>query len=84
MNIHWESLLAVFAVSFGSTIAVVTLVGLVSKNGILIVQFAVQLATTALRTRLGWSRATGTAVAVVGLGLAALIVLIGLWEIVAK
>ena len=28
MNIHWEALLAVFAVSFGAAVAVVALVGL--------------------------------------------------------
>jgi hypothetical protein len=85
MSIHWGSLLLVFVVSFGSAVAVVALVTL----GLL--GLSARGAQTVPATSTGrptgpdaWSPRTGTALAVAGLGLAALLVLLGLWEIVAR
>ena len=82
MTIHWEKLLGVFVVSFGATVAVVALVTLAL------------LGLSARAARLGPSRAparpalfaptTGTAVAAACLVAAALVVLFGLWAIVAR
>jgi hypothetical protein len=75
MTIHWESLVAVFAVSLGSTVAVVGLVTLAMLG---------LSARTAAPGGTGGRPAAGTAVAVTCLGAAALIVLLGLWAIVAR
>jgi hypothetical protein len=82
MTIHWEKLLGVFVVSFGATVAVVALVTLAL------------LGLSARAARLGPSDAparpalfsppVGTAVAAVCLVAAALVVLFGLWAIVAR
>ena len=85
MSIHWGSLLRVFAVSFGSAVAVVALVTLGLQG--LAARSAQTVPSPSPGRRAGpdaWSPRTGTAVAVAGLGLAALLVLLGLWEIVAR
>jgi hypothetical protein len=85
VSIHWGSLFLVFVVSFGSAVAVVALVtlGLLGLSA----RSAQTAPTTSTGRRAGpdgWSPRTGTAVAVTGLGLAALLVLLALWEIVAR
>jgi hypothetical protein len=82
MTIHWDSLFAVFAVSLGSTVAVVVLVTLALLG----------LSTRALRPAPApvsrWppvmSPAVGTTVAAACLAAAVLIVLVGLWVLIAK
>jgi hypothetical protein len=82
MTIYWDSLLAVFAVSLGSTVAVVVLVTLALLG----------LSTRARRPAAApvgrrppvISPAVGTAVAAVCFAAAALIVLCGLWVLIAK
>ena len=77
MTIHWDSLLAVFVVSLGSAVAVVTLVAL----GLLGLSARVAVADGPPRSPR--SRVAGTAAAGASLALAAAIVLAGLWVIVS-
>jgi hypothetical protein len=75
MTIHWASLLDVFLVSFGTTVAIVVLVS---------------VATVGLSARVAparrplFSPGAGAAVALASSGAAALIVMFGLWMIVAR
>lgn len=80
--IHWESLLVVQLVSFASTIAVVVLISLA------LVGLSARGARRAPAATSGqhvttFSARTGTAVGVICLLAAAMIVLFGLWQIVA-
>jgi hypothetical protein len=74
MTIHWGSLLTVFVVSLGSTIAVVGLVTLAMLG----------LSARVAEPRALFSPVRGTAVAGVCLAAAVVIVLFGLWTLVAK
>jgi hypothetical protein len=79
MTIHWDSLLAVFLVSLGSTVAVVVLVALA------VVGLSARAAApreTDGAPRL--SPALGTALAGACLAAVALIMLFGLWAIVSR
>jgi hypothetical protein len=82
MTIHWDVLLGVFVVSFGSTIAVVVLVTL-GLLGLSARTAPVGRSDAPTRPALV-TPAMGTAVAVACLVAAALIVLVGLWAIVAR
>ena len=82
MTVHWGSLISVFVVALCSTVAVVVLVtvamlGLSTRS--------TRAAALCEPTRHpAFSPAAGTAVAAVCLAAAALIVLVGLWAIVAN
>lgn len=78
MTVHWSSLLAVFLVSLGSAVAVVVLVALAMLG--LSARAAVVDETAGPRR----SPAAGTAVAIVCVAAAALVVLFGLWMIIAR
>jgi hypothetical protein len=82
MTINWASLLAVFVVSLGSTVAVVGLVTL-AMLGLSARTARTAAPRVASRPPL-FSPVTGTAVAGACLAAAALIVLFGLWAIVAR
>jgi hypothetical protein len=75
MTIHWDALLAVFAVSLGSAVAVVAFVALALLG--------LSARTVVADGPSARSRLTGTAGAAVCLALAAAIVLVGLWVIVS-
>ena len=75
MNIHWDSLLAVFLASLGSAVARAML-GLTTRTAV-----ADGPATSPTPRR---SRLAGTAAAGACLAVAAAIVLSGLWVVVAK
>jgi hypothetical protein len=77
MTVHWGSLLAVFGVSLGSAVAVVALVA------VALLGFSARL-PVAEATGPRLSRGLGTAVAAACLTGAALVVLFGLWVIVAR
>ena len=81
MNIHWDSLLAVFLVSMGSAVAVVVLVALAMLGLSTRTAVADGPATSPTPRR---SRLAGTAAAGACLTVAAAIVLSGLWVVVAK
>jgi|tagenome__1003787_1003787.scaffolds.fasta_scaffold20742791_2 hypothetical protein len=81
MSIHWDSLLAVFAVSLGSTVAVVVLVTLALLG--LSIRARRPAAAPVARRRPMISPAVGTTVAAVCLATAVLIVLCGLWVLIA-
>jgi heme/copper-type cytochrome/quinol oxidase subunit 2 len=82
MTINWASLLHVFVVSLGSTVAVVVLVAVATLG---LSARAVRTASTGPRTgHSTFSRVPATAVAATCLAAAAVIVLFGLWEIVAR
>ena len=81
MNIHWDSLLAVFLVSMGSAVAVVVLVALAMLGLSARAAVADGPRTSVLPRR---SRLAGTAAAGACLTVAAAIVLSGLWVVVAK
>jgi hypothetical protein len=81
MTIHWDSLFAVFAVSLGSTVAVVVLVTLALLG--LSIRARRPAAAPVARRHPVISPAVGTTVAAVCLGAAALIVLCGLWVLIA-
>ena len=81
MTIHWEALLAVFAVSLSSTVAVVGLVTLAMLG----------LSARAARTGEAiperpspFSPVTGTVVAAFGLTAATLVMVLGLWAMVVR
>ena len=81
--IDWGSLLVVQLVSFGSTVAVVVLLSLA------VVGLSARGANRAPASTSGqhattFSARTGTAVGAICLLVAAMIVLFGLWEIVAR
>ncbi len=79
MRIDWASLLVVFVVSLGSTVAVVALVTLAMLG------LSARAAGPHVPTRPPlFSRSTGTVVGGCCLTAAALILLLGLWEIVAR
>jgi hypothetical protein len=83
MTIQWGSLLAVFVVSLSSTVAVVVLVSLAMLG------LSVRAVPTAVPPRVPtrppvFSPAVGTAVAAACLAAAALIVLFGLWALIAR
>ena len=82
MNIHWGSLLNVFVVSVSATVAVVSLValGLVGLSG-----RAAPTGQADAPTGRGSPSATArTALAVVCLVAASVIVLVGLWAIIEQ
>jgi len=81
MTIHWDSLLAVFAVSLGSTVAVVVLVTLALLG---LSTRALRPVTAPAARRPLFSPRPGTAVAVVCLASAAAIVFLGLWVLIAR
>ena len=82
MSIHWDSLLAVFVVSLGSTVAVVALVTLAMLG--LSARVPRVVRSDAPTRHALFSPVSGTAVAGACLAGAAVIVLIGLWGIVAR
>jgi hypothetical protein len=82
MTIHWDSLLAVLAVSLGSTVAIVVLVTLALLG--LSIRARRPAAAPMARRPPAISPAVGTAVAAVCLAAAALIVLFGLWALIAR
>jgi hypothetical protein len=87
MNIKWGQLFDVFAVSLGSTLAVVVLVslgllGLSARAARPVALVAAQAGNAARRAP--FSNSAGTAVAVVCLAGAAAIVLSGIWVLVAR
>jgi hypothetical protein len=82
MTIHWDALLAVFAVSLAAT---VTVVGLVTVALLGVSARAPRLVRSDPVARpLSLSRRAGTAVTATCLTLAAAVVLVGLWAIVAR
>jgi hypothetical protein len=82
MTIHWDALLTVFAVSLGSTVAVVVLVTVALRG---LSAGAARTTTTDLAVRRpALTLTAGTAVAAVCLTAAALIVLFGLGVLVAR
>lgn len=80
--IHWGSLLVVQLVSFASTIAVVVLISL-ALVGLSARDAARAPAAASGQHATTSSARTGTAVGVICLLVAAMIVLFGLWQIVA-
>jgi hypothetical protein len=82
MAIHWENLLGVFVVSFGATVAVVALVTLALLG---LSPRAARLGPAEAPARPAlFTPTAGPAVAAACLVAAALIVLLGLWAIVAR
>jgi hypothetical protein len=81
MTVHWGALLAVLAASFTATLTVVVLVT-VALLGLSARTARPALVRVPHRPPL-FSPAAGTRVAVVCLGLAALVVAFGLWTVVA-
>jgi hypothetical protein len=77
MHIHWGSLLIVFVVSFGSAVAVVTLVTFA------LVGLSARVPVASAGRPASMSAGAGTAVAAICLAAAAAIVLYGLYIIVA-
>jgi hypothetical protein len=82
MKIQWDSLLTVFAVSLGSTVALAVLVAL-ALLGLSARAVRVGPVDAAIRRRV-LSPAAGTALAGVCLTAAGAIVLFGLWTLVAR
>jgi hypothetical protein len=82
MTIHWGPLLAVFAVSLCSTVAVVVLIT-VGLLGLSARTAHVGPSDAPTRTAL-FTPAAGAAVAGICLSTAAVLVLFGLWAIVAR
>jgi hypothetical protein len=78
MTVHWGSLLAVFVVSLGSAVAVVALVA------VALLGFSARVPVADATAGPRPSRGLGTAVAAACLAAAALVVLFGLWVIIAR